>query len=390
MPIQMKENLAIDIISARVPEERCLAALSFRGGTACSYFAIIDNADDEDSWDGEGGESTTMFQANRAFWHVFKAYVSELDEMLVNGDVFLDSASTMISWDFASPTGAAEAWSALFALEPEEGLFDKAKEKAFSEYASKFSNPLFRFTHKILEQTEAAFGFTYEAFTTDFENITFDEFKAAWDILVIPDNALACIMAGDTDQAQAAMDRLELPAPIGNVVAMPVEPVVPLDRQMEITLPGSSLFDLGALCFESLSGFTPSEKKICLEVINQHFFGGAGSISVDLFDASIIFTEEEKKKDYLDAKDWQIDEGEFASIVDAVGERLHKASRRFPRLFVAEQARDSQQGINNVAIMQILPRIPFKAFAERLAGAFAQVRQIRISQICEPEEMLAV
>lgn len=389
MSIQKKQDLMIELTGARTPEDTCLAALSFRGGTACSSFATFDGKDAVDAWDGEGNESATIFETNRAFWHVFKAYVSKLDAQLAKADVFLDGTATMLAWGFETPVSVMDGTSLLFSVSPEKELFDAAKDEAFEEYAVKFSNPLFRFTHKILEQTEPAFGFTYEAFTKDFENIAFENFQMAWEKLVVPGNALLCLMAGDTERTQAAVDGMELPASSGEVVAMPVTPVVPIDRHMNIALLGASLFDLGALCFGGMSSFTPAEKKICLEVMNQHLFGGTGSVSIDLFDASIIFTER-THEDLLDSQAWQLNEEAFAKCASAVSARMGDICQRFPMLFAAEMARDLQQGINNVSIMQAMPRIPYEAFAEKLGSAFEQARQVRISQVCTQEEMLAV
>lgn len=388
MSIQMKQGLAIKLIETRSLEEGCLAGVSFRGGTACSNFALFADGQDDAAWDGEGGDNAMMFEANRAFWHVFKAYVTKLDSALAGADIFLDAAATMIAWNLDDVSSVPLLLGELFSASPEQGLFDVAKEEAFSEYAAKFSNPLFRFTHKILEQTEPAFGFSYEAFTQDFENITFEEFQSAWSTLVVPGNATLCVMSADTDKAQVVIDSLDAPASEGEVIAVPTAPAVPLDRHMNIELFGTSLFDLGALCFGQMPAFSPMEKKVFLEVVNQHLFGGVGSVSVDAFDASIIFTDR-VEEDLLDPQMWQLDADAFARCATDLAARMAGIFQRFPMLFVAEQARDLQQGINDVAVMQVAPRIPFDAFAEKLADAFEDARQIRISQVCASDEMLA-
>lgn len=383
MSILKQQGLMIDLIEAHIPENMCLGALSFCGGTACSNFAIFDDNSgiDESAWDGEGGESTMIFNANRAFWHVFKAYISKLDSPISSAGVFLDAAATMIAWGFESPSVVFSSIRDLFAITPEKKLFTTAKEAAFNEYVIKFSNPLFRFTHKILEQTEPAFGFTYEAFTSDFENITFEEFLDGWKHLVVPGNALFCLMINDINQVQVDMDNMELPISDSEVVAMPTKLAVPLDRTMDIALTGTSIFSLGALCFGPMVSFSPAEKKIFLEVMNQHLFGGTGSVSVDLHDASLIFTDR-AEENLLDSRVWRLDEEAFMKCTDAVAVRMADAFHRHPELFIAEQARDSQQGFSDVSIMQIVRQITYETFEKRFAGAFDQARQIRISQVC--------
>lgn len=371
----------MDLIEADTVGQERYAALSFKGGTASSHFAFPEPSDSPaDAWDGEeAGGQVEIFQANRAFWQIAKQYLLDAMGHAIVHEVFLDPSATMVALNMDDATGIIESLGQIFSINPEKAAFEAAKREAFRGYMERFSNPLFRFMHKILEQTEANKSFSYTQFTNDFEVITYDEFVDGWNRLVVPENATLCVMGSDVNAIADEAAKVLASDSRQEVIPIPSKPCVPLDRDMEIAIEGPTLFELGALSFGMLDGFVPMEKLFCLELVNEHLFNGAGTVSVDTMDASIVFAER-IDEDLLHKGAWMIEEGGYASCIQRFTDRLTRTAIQHPFLYVAEQARGTAFGMNRILLQSIANRIPYGAFREKLEAAFRSARQIRMTQ----------
>lgn len=380
--LQCTDSLEYNLVEADVPDERLYAALSFKGGTASSRFAFLEPSDSlsEDAWDeDETSESVEIFQANRSFWQVARRYLLNASERSSLREVFLDTSATMIALRADTEEQVLETVQMLFSIEPTREAFETAKTESFRDYLERFSNPLFRFMHKILEQTEANKGFSYTAFTTDFEDISYEEFVAAWQRLIIPENAYLCVMGAHLDSIGDQTEKAFSDARRFDIIPVPATPIVPLDRSMYIELEGTTLSCLGALSFGAASDLTPMEKRFCLELINAHLFDGTGAISIDGTDASIAFTQR-VDENLLSAPVWMIEENAYSSCVDTFKRSLAHTAAKYPELYTAEQARGMSFGIDQTFLLSIADRIPYAAFCEKLKTLFAGARQITITQ----------
>lgn len=186
----------------------------------------------------------------------------------------------------------------IFEEQVTEEEFVEAKQQSIDKLKRDFKNATTRSWYYMFEYTDMGKKYAYNKWAKGLETIQYDEFNMYTEALVNPENSMVIV--------NGMLDEKEITSIFGVLKCVQKKGIEYVDYgyvaeetgNLDYYLPkGMSCDSMGALYFVFPDkDVTPTEKMFLLLYVSEIMFQEHGMVSVDAFDASIIYFQEPIKR----------------------------------------------------------------------------------------------
>lgn len=241
-------------------------------------------------------DTDELREANQAFPNTFAHYITDYYlqnfQKSLTTEIFRSTISFVLQTDTKNVFQDMERiHSVLFDLQPEESLFETAKEKTILSFTAKYKDVKFRALYKMLEFSESGKSFHYTKLAKDMQELDYKTFCNSMDLFVRPEHSVL-FLAGDASGL--------LPLPELNLKKRETNGDAPLFvfQEKDVTLQTDCHFvkpdmeDYRMACvkfFFANSQISQTERYFLLSMLAGLMLQTDYDVNVDAADASILY-----------------------------------------------------------------------------------------------------
>lgn len=241
-------------------------------------------------------DTDELREVNQAFPNTFAHYITDYYlqnfQRSLTTEIFRSTVSFVLQTDTKHVFQDMERiHSVLFDLQPEESLFETAKEKTILSFSAKYKDAKFRALYKMLEFSESGKSFHYTKLAKDMQELDYKTFCDSMDLFVRPEHSIL-FLAGDASGL--------LPLPELNLKKRETNGDAPLFvfQEKDVTLQTDCHFvkpdmeDYRMACvkfFFANSQISLTERYFLLSMLAGLMLQTDYDVNVDAADASILY-----------------------------------------------------------------------------------------------------
>jgi hypothetical protein len=238
-------------------------------------------------------------EINQGFPYIFAEYIKQVvqseEAASISVAVFRDAICiSMISKPEQTWENIATLFSTVFNTKKSEELFRLSKQETIRVIENAYTNSTVKANLHITEFSDKNKGFEFDKTARDIQELDYETFCTYLNDFIYPGNALLLAVGPiDKDSGISQLDGLAQSFKRRNtrgftVCAETFDPVLQGDEHK--TLLGSEAFRLCCMRFHfGNSEISLAERYLLLKVISGNIIGAQSRVSVDAFDASIVY-----------------------------------------------------------------------------------------------------
>ena len=360
-------NLLFDFNKHEYMNNEVYITVGFRNGIALRDFAKSNNE---------------KFVCNRAFGNVLFSYLKITDEdFSFSYDVL--RTSSIISCQCKTENFAKciiYIIKRLFYHEYREEVFIKAKEKAKSNFESRYKSEAFRAWYKALEITDSNKGFLLKEFLDDILSLDYETFIRCAKSILIPQNIYIYVNGNIVDFLDDDLELVRNTIPIKDDFIAPTalrfDPY--LRQDSHIVVLARENYNLSILYFDFLNLEVENlTKYLILSTLSLALPFDNIEVAVDDFDSSLVFENEYLKpaKDILKS---QLDEGGFYAAKNKLLVRYSHLLDKRPIIFGSEVVNLAMSDISYLELLSLIDRCTYDMYDEIYSKAQVKVSEAQI------------